>query len=103
MHTFTLDMVVILTTFQLKTLQLINLDNNEAAFSLAVVTFTAGNNEQYLVVGTAADTFVAPRSCRSGYLRVYQFVDEGRSLELLHKVMSCGILQLTSSNVEVYF
>ncbi|KAG9012521.1 pre-mRNA-splicing factor rse1 [Tulasnella sp. JGI-2019a] len=62
----------------------VNLDNNEAAFSVAVVPFTAHNGEQLLVVGTAADTFVAPRSCRKGYIRVYRFLQDGRELELLH-------------------
>ncbi|KAG8934150.1 pre-mRNA-splicing factor rse1 [Tulasnella sp. 417] len=35
----------------------IALDNNEAAFSIAVVPFTGLNNEYLLAVGTASDTF----------------------------------------------
>lgn len=38
------------------------------------------------MVGTAQDTFLAPRSCTSGFLRTYKFVDDGAGLELLHKV-----------------
>ncbi|KAG8947907.1 pre-mRNA-splicing factor rse1 [Tulasnella sp. 419] len=68
-----------------KSIYNVELDNNEAAFTVAVVPFTAHGGEKLLVVGTAADTFVAPRSCRSGYLRVYKIGDNGRSLELLHK------------------
>lgn len=64
----------------------IPLDNNEAAFSIAVVPFTARNNELHLVVGTAADTQVSPRETRSSYLRTYKFMDGGAGLELLHKV-----------------
>ena len=39
----------------------------------------------HLVVGTAQDTFLAPRSCTSGFLRTYRFVNDGEGLELLHK------------------
>lgn len=62
------------------------LDNNEAAFSLAIVPFSAKGGELHLVVGTAADTLLSPRSCTSGYLRTYKFTDNGAGLELLHKV-----------------
>lgn len=70
---------------QSKTVALIHLDNNEAAFSLAVVPFSVRGGELHLVVGTASDTFVSPRSCTSGFLRTYRFVDDGAGLELMHK------------------
>lgn len=38
------------------------------------------------MVGTAADTHISPRSCSSGYLRTYTFLEDGAGLELLHKV-----------------
>ncbi len=62
------------------------MDNNEAAFSMAIVPFAARGNELHLVVGTAQDTFLSPRSCTSGFLRTYRFIDDGRDLEFLHKV-----------------
>lgn len=65
------------------------LDNNEAAFSIAVVPFSARDGELLLVVGTAANTTLAPRTCTSGYLRVYAFTEGGSSLELLHKAILC--------------
>ncbi|KAH9979031.1 mono-functional DNA-alkylating methyl methanesulfonate N-term-domain-containing protein [Lactifluus volemus] len=68
-----------------KTIRVFHLDNNEAAFSLAVVPFEAKNNELHLVVGTAQDTLLTPRSCTSGFLRVYKFTNDGADLELLHK------------------
>ncbi|KIP06506.1 hypothetical protein PHLGIDRAFT_128225 [Phlebiopsis gigantea 11061_1 CR5-6] len=68
-----------------KTINFVPLDNNESAFSIAVVPFAAQGGELTLVVGTAQDTFLAPRSCTSGFLRTYRFVDDGRGLELLHK------------------
>ncbi|KAJ8584566.1 hypothetical protein M405DRAFT_774030 [Rhizopogon salebrosus TDB-379] len=63
----------------------VTLDNNEAAFSLAFVPFSARNNEMHLVVGTAQDTLLSPRSCTSGFLRTYRFTEDGVGLELLHK------------------
>ncbi|KIL68220.1 hypothetical protein M378DRAFT_158762 [Amanita muscaria Koide BX008] len=74
----------IIDPIEAKTIHVIELDNNEAAFSLAVVPFSARGGELHLVVGTAADTLVSPRACRSGYLRTYKFIDDGRSLELVH-------------------
>ncbi|KAF5328613.1 hypothetical protein D9619_011578 [Psilocybe cf. subviscida] len=68
-----------------RTLSVINLEDNEAAFSLAVVPFSARNDELHLVVGTAADTHISPRSCSSGFLRTYKFTDDGASLEFQHK------------------
>ncbi|RDX46072.1 hypothetical protein OH76DRAFT_1531965 [Lentinus brumalis] len=68
-----------------ETVHVLPLDNNEAAFSLAMVSFAACNNEVHLVVGTAQDAFLAPRSCTSGFLRTYKFTEEGRRLELIHK------------------
>ncbi|KAH9985372.1 mono-functional DNA-alkylating methyl methanesulfonate N-term-domain-containing protein [Russula vinacea] len=68
-----------------KTVRVVHLDNNEAAFSLAVVPFEARENELHLVVGTAQDTLLSPRSCTSGFLRVYKFTNDGAELELVHK------------------
>ena len=44
---------------QLSTVFRVDLDNNEAAFSLALVPFAARDGELLLVVGTAKDTFLA--------------------------------------------
>lgn len=64
----------------------VHLDNNEAAFSMAVVQFASRENELHLVVGTAKDTTVMPRTCSSGYIRVYQITNDGAGLELMHVV-----------------
>lgn len=76
----------IIDPVEAKTVAVIPMDGNEAAFSLAVVPFSARNGELHLVVGTAADTIVSPRSCTSGYLRTYKFTNEGAGLEFQHKV-----------------
>ncbi|KAG6812703.1 pre-mRNA-splicing factor rse1 [Tricholoma furcatifolium] len=75
----------IIDPIEARTVALFHLDSNEAAFSLAVVPFSARGGELHLVVGTAADTHVSPRSCSSGFLRTYRFTDDGAGLELMHK------------------
>ncbi|KAI6125748.1 CPSF A subunit region-domain-containing protein [Pisolithus croceorrhizus] len=75
----------IIDPVEAKTVGIVHLDNNEAAFCLAVVPFAARGGELHLVVGTASDTYLAPRSCTSGFLRTYTFTQDGTGLELLHK------------------
>jgi splicing factor 3B subunit 3 len=70
---------------QAKTVSVIPLEENEAAFSLAIVPFSARAGELHLVVGTAANTILTPRSCSSGFLRTYTFTEDG-TLEFQHKV-----------------
>ncbi|KAI1313025.1 Splicing factor 3B subunit 3 [Mortierella claussenii] len=67
------------TTFKLE------LEQNEAAFSAAVLNFAVESNELFLAVGTAADLTLAPKSLSSGFIHIYKFVNEGTGLELVHK------------------
>jgi splicing factor 3B subunit 3 len=71
----------------------IPLDGNEAAFSLAIVPFSARAGQLYLVVGTAKDAILSPRSCASGFLQTYKFTDDGQ-LEFEHKVCLSSIYLL---------
>lgn len=73
-------------TIQNETLQTIELDENEAAFSITICYFERGGGEPFLVVGTGVNTTLVPRACKEGWLRVYSFKDNGRSLEFMHKV-----------------
>lgn len=66
-------------------LQKIDLDENEAAVSLAIVTFASQDNETFLVVGTGKDMVVNPRSFSDAYVHIYRFEQEGRGLEFIHK------------------
>ena len=75
----------VIDPIQATTIGLVKLDNNEAAFSIAVVPFSAKGGEPHLVVGTGQDTLLSPRSCTSGFLRTYAFTNAGTGLELLHK------------------
>ncbi|KAG2186047.1 hypothetical protein INT43_002485 [Umbelopsis isabellina] len=86
----------VVSPFQGDTLQQIELEDNEAAFSIALVQFrsnpeTADPNEQFVAVGTAKDVTLAPRSCSSGFIYLYRFVqgedDQSLKLELVHKTV----------------
>ena len=70
---------------QAESLQTIDLDENEAAFSVAVVPFAERGGEIMLVVGTAVEVTIAPRTCSKGFLRVYKISDDGRSLDFVNK------------------
>lgn len=64
----------------------IDLDEDEAAFSVAVVTFVEKPGELCLVVGTAKNVSLSPRTTSGGFLRLYQISADGKSLEYMHKV-----------------
>lgn len=63
----------------------LEMDGNEAVFSLAFTTLGTTGSEQFLVVGSGVDVQMNPRSFRCGYLSTYRLKNEGRTLELLHK------------------
>ncbi|GMK57012.1 hypothetical protein CspeluHIS016_0308520 [Cutaneotrichosporon spelunceum] len=67
------------------TLQMIELDEDEAAFSLAVCYFERMGGRPSLVVGTGVRTTLVPKGCAEGWLRVYSIEDDGKRLEFMHK------------------
>lgn len=67
------------------TLQRIDLEENEAAVSLATVSFSSQDDETFLVVGTGKDMIVNPRSSNGGFVHVYRFQEDGKELEFIHK------------------
>ncbi|GAA6004559.1 hypothetical protein JCM10207_000934 [Rhodosporidiobolus poonsookiae] len=74
-----IDPVAAETVFKL------DLEDNEAAFSVAIVSFHSHPNDLFLVAGTGQDTSLAPRACKQAYLHTYKLLDDGKRLELLHK------------------
>ena len=68
-----------------KVLQQIDLDENEAAVSIAIVSFSSQDDETFLVVGTGKDIVVSPRSFSAGFIHVYRFQEDGKELEFIHK------------------
>jgi splicing factor 3B subunit 3 len=65
-----------------RTLHAIELDDNEAAVSLALVQFPEKSAELFVVVGTARDMSLHPRRASAGALRLYRVVSG--QLELVH-------------------
>ncbi|KAI0134679.1 CPSF A subunit region-domain-containing protein [Xylariales sp. AK1849] len=68
-----------------RTLQRIDLEDNEAAVSAAVVSFASQDGESFLVVGTAKDMVLNPRQFSAGYICIYRFREDGKDLEFIHK------------------
>lgn len=66
-------------------LQQIDLLDNEAAVSIAAVSFSSQDDETFLVIGTGKDIAVSPRSFSAGFIYVYRFLDDGKELEFIHK------------------
>lgn len=63
----------------------LDLEDNECATSIAAAPFSGQDDEVFLVVGTAKDLNMSPRSYSAGYIHVYRFHEEGRELEFIHK------------------
>lgn len=68
-----------------KVLQQIDLEDNEAAVSMATVSFASQEDEVFLVVGTGKDMVASPRSSSGGFIHVYRFHEEGKEIEFIHK------------------
>jgi splicing factor 3B subunit 3 len=64
-------------------LELLELTDNEAAFSLCTCQFSDRAEETFIVVGTAKDLTLHPRRVTAGFLHVYRLLDN--RLQLLHK------------------
>ena len=65
------------------TLELLELSENEAAFSLCTCRFAGRTEEAFVIVGTAKDLTLHPRRVSAGYIHVYRLLDN--RLQLLHK------------------
>ena len=63
----------------------IELEENEAAVSVAAVSFSSQDDETFLVVGTGKDMVVSPRSHSGGFIHIYRFQEDGKELEFIHK------------------
>lgn len=71
---------------------LLELQENEAAFSICTVNFHDKEYGTLLAVGTAKSLqFWPKRSFGGGFIHIYRFLEEGKSLELLHKTPVEGI------------
>jgi splicing factor 3B subunit 3 len=68
-----------------ETLSLIELDNNEAAVSVAMVPLRDRAGETFVFVGTVKDMSLKPRALSAAYIHCYQFTNGNTTLELVHK------------------
>jgi splicing factor 3B subunit 3 len=66
-------------------LSTLEFEENEAAVSIAAVSFSSQDDETFLVVGTAKDMIVNPRTFSAGFIHIYRFQEEGKELEFIHK------------------
>uniref|UniRef100_A0A8C2CUJ5 Splicing factor 3B subunit 3-like n=1 Tax=Cyprinus carpio TaxID=7962 RepID=A0A8C2CUJ5_CYPCA len=79
------SLVRMINPIQGNTLDLVQLEQNEAAFSVAVCRFSNGGDDWYVLVGVARDMILNPRSVGGGYIYTYRLVGGGDKLEFLHK------------------
>ncbi|XP_071549273.1 splicing factor 3B subunit 3 [Panulirus ornatus] len=81
------SLIRIIEPIQGNTLHTIRLDQNEAAFSIALVKFAnqSDMDQQYLLVGTVKDYQLSPRQVDSGYIYCYKVVGDCTNLELVHR------------------
>jgi splicing factor 3B subunit 3 len=63
----------------------LDLEDNEAAVSIAAVPFSSQDDETFLVVGTAKDLTTDSPSSAGGFIHIYRFQEDGRELEFIHK------------------
>ncbi|KAG4151376.1 hypothetical protein ERO13_D04G061100v2 [Gossypium hirsutum] len=71
---------------------LLELQDSEAAFSVCTVNFHDKEYGALLAVGTAKGLqFWPKKSLVAGFIYIYRFLEDGRSLELLHKTQVEGV------------
>lgn len=74
-----------------ETIDMVELDNNEAAFSVATCIFHDRGGEIFLVVGTAKGLVLNPRKCEAGFIHVYRLLDNGTRFSFVHKTQVEGV------------
>ncbi|CAN4090131.1 unnamed protein product [Withania somnifera] len=71
---------------------LLELQDNEAAFSICTVNFHDKEHGALLAVGTAKGLqFWPKKSFEAAYIHIYKFKEDGKVLELLHKTQVDGV------------
>ena len=67
-----------------QTIQKIPLEQNEAAFSIALCKFIGQGDVPFILIGVAKDLHLNPRECNGGLIYTYKLVEEGRRLDPVH-------------------
>ncbi|XP_008292643.1 splicing factor 3B subunit 3 [Stegastes partitus] len=79
------SLVRLVNPIQGSTLDQVQLEQNEAAFSVAVCRFTNTGDDWYVLVGVARDMILNPRSVGGGFIYTYRLTGGGEKLEFVHK------------------
>ncbi len=61
-------------------LSYVELENNEAAFSIATCVFKDKGGEVFVAVGTAVGMTLHPRAHEGGQIHIYRMIEGGRKL-----------------------
>lgn len=77
--------VRVVEPISLKTLDLVELENNESATSLHLLNFSSHEGELILIIGTVKDLVFQPRSFSACFLYAFSFTENGTRLQMLHK------------------
>lgn len=75
-------------TIESRTLEFVELDNNEAALSVCTCVFHDKRGQNFLIVGTAKDFQLQPKKLTCGYIHVYQIIQEedgAKKFKFIHK------------------
>ncbi|KAJ2352216.1 pre-mRNA-splicing factor rse1, partial [Coemansia sp. RSA 2618] len=75
------SLIRVLDPFTGDSAQIIELEDNFAAVSLAQVPF---GGESFVAVGCARAMTLSPRRCQAAAIRMYRWADDGTRLELVH-------------------
>lgn len=70
-----------------RTLHQIHLEQNEAAFSVALVKFACQPDDQFVLVGVAKHLKLRPRELEGGAIYTYHIGRQGDKLHLVHKTL----------------
>jgi splicing factor 3B subunit 3 len=77
--------ITVIDTVDMNVLSYIELENNEAAFSICTCVFKdRGGGEVFVVVGTAKGMTLHPRAHEGGNIHVYRMIEGGRKLIKVH-------------------
>ena len=75
----------IISPSDLKTQELREFGDDEVVLTMALVSFTVRPGETFLILGSAKNFVLYPRSCKAAYIAIYHFTD-GKNMKLLYKM-----------------
>ncbi|CAH2284132.1 splicing factor 3B subunit 3 isoform X2 [Pelobates cultripes] len=80
------SIICVMNPIQGNILDLVQLEQNGAAFSVAVCRFSNTGDDWYVLVGVAKDLILNPCSVTRGLVYTYKLINNGEKLESVHKI-----------------